>query len=299
MLEARTQINLWGLRYASHMGFRSRNGPLFLEHAGGLDPEAHVKIAASFGFAGVQHPWAREFSDNELDDFSGALRSANMEGSCVVFAPLEIVKKPLWGSNKVAAREAILDHVKSACRVANKIRSKTVAIIATADLTEPFSRQRTAMKTNLRAAAAVAEHHEITLVIETMRTLPNMLLRSTDELIETVGDTDNPSVQMIFDTHHIAAMDGADRVTSRFIECFENIGLLQLGNYPEKVEPGSGEIDFVPLLTYAMRRQLECLVELEHLWSEPGLAGEISGLARFAEIDAAARAASAHLKEGD
>src|SRR3546814_2119335 len=64
----------------------------------------------------------------------------------------------------------------------------------------------------------------------------------------------------------------------------------QLADMPDRVEPGSGGLDFVPLLTRLISRGHQGLVELEHGWSDDAAATEISGIERLREIDAKAAA---------
>src|SRR3546814_11213305 len=62
----------------------------------------------------------------------------------------------------------------------------------------------------------------------------------------------------------------------------------QLADMPDRVEPGSGGLDFVPLLPRLISRGHQGLVELEHGWSDDAAATEISGNERLREIAAKA-----------
>jgi hydroxypyruvate isomerase len=287
----------FGLRYASHMGFRSPDRPLFLEHVGSLDPAEHVGFAAQLGFKGVMHPWALGTPEAEVEAFSRALDEYGLEGSCVVFAPMQVIRTPVWGAQGRAAFDAIKEHLERAFTVARRIRSRTIAVIATVDASRPLGEQRAQMVEHLRRAGDLALDGGFTLVVETMRTLPDMLLRNMEELHGQIRKADHPAVRMIFDTHHCAALDGVAGVRRIFSECFDEIGLIQIASYPDKTEIGTGEIDFVPLLAEAMRRRFSGLVELEHLWSEPGLEGEVAGLERFLRADAAAQALATECRQ--
>jgi hypothetical protein len=55
------------------------------------------------------------------------------------------------------------------------------------------------------------------------------------------------------------------------------------------VEVGGGVLDVGAVLLHAMLENFTGLVELEHLWSQPGVLGETAGLERFRRIEAAAR----------
>lgn len=47
----------WTLRYASHLGYRSPDSPVFRESVGSLDLAANTGLPLSLGFAGVQDAW--------------------------------------------------------------------------------------------------------------------------------------------------------------------------------------------------------------------------------------------------
>ena len=63
----------WQLRYASHLGYRSAQEPLFRASVGTLDPLAHVDYAANLGLAGVQYALARGRPTDEQDAVGAAL----------------------------------------------------------------------------------------------------------------------------------------------------------------------------------------------------------------------------------
>jgi hydroxypyruvate isomerase len=126
----------------------------------------------------------------------------------------------------------------------------------------------------------------VTVGVEPMISLPGMLLRTFAEGVELVRAVHHPAVQLIFDTGHVTAM--GDPLTASFIAAYDDICRLQLADMPGRVEPGSGQIDFVPLLAHAIRQGYSGLVDLEHDWATPGEAAERRGIGQLAAIDAAA-----------
>jgi hydroxypyruvate isomerase len=248
-----------------------------------------VKFVAELGFAGMMHPWALGYSSREIEEFADAARDYGIEGSCVVIVPRDLLGIPMWGEPLSVVRDKISTLITAASTLASRIYSRTIAAIATASPDRSIAVQKRNMQDNLAFAADIAASHEKTIVVETMRTLPNMLLSSTEALLDVIRRTGHPSAKVAFDTHHVASLDGIDRVQTLFVENMDQIALLQLANYPEKTEVGAGQIDFTGLLAEAMRCNFHHLVELEHIWSQPGLAGEKAGFARFRAVDAEAQ----------
>ena len=69
----------WTLRYASHLGYRSADAPLYPESVGSLDPVAHVEFAAGLGFSGVQYALARSRPVPEQEAVARALARHGLE----------------------------------------------------------------------------------------------------------------------------------------------------------------------------------------------------------------------------
>ena len=69
----------WHLRYASHLGYRSADEPLFRDSVPGLDPAAHIEFAAGLGFAGVQYALARGRARDEQAQVGAAMARLGLE----------------------------------------------------------------------------------------------------------------------------------------------------------------------------------------------------------------------------
>lgn len=99
----------------------------------------------------------------------------------------------------------------------------------------------------------------------------------------------HPQFGLVFDTGHVAAMDGAEKLTSLFKMSYDHVMALQLADLPGRVEVGGGVLEIGPVLLHAMLENFTGLVELEHQWSQAGAVGEAAGFERFRRIEAVAR----------
>ena len=97
----------WQLRYASHLGYRSAQEPLFRASVGTLDPLAHVDYAASLGLAGVQYALARGRPTDEQGAVGAALARRGLETGCVIYTSFDNIRRPLWADAGSSAREAL------------------------------------------------------------------------------------------------------------------------------------------------------------------------------------------------
>jgi hydroxypyruvate isomerase len=276
----------WTLRYASHLGYRAPDTPLFRHIVGSLDPVAHVEFAASLGFSGVQYAMAKMRPAVEQDAVARALARHDLESGCMIYTTRDKLAAPLWSRSDAEARAVLAAELAGAFETAKRINSRHVAVLSGVDPRLPLAYQQAAMTENLRWAADLADRAGVILCVESInrRSLPNMLVHHIGDAYEIVRAVDHSSVQLIFDTAHIQAMDGD--VLSHLEACWDAIALVQIADNPGRLEPGSGELNFANILRFLYRRQYRGLVELEHDWSLPGRNIEQRGIEFLRKLDA-------------
>ena len=275
----------WRLRYASHLGFRSLDAPLFLASVGSLDPVAHVRFATELGFAGVQDALARQRSIADSERLGRALADCALEPGCVLYAPMSLATAPLWGTNSTNAREARSRELEGAIGCAKRIGARRIAILSGADPRIPRSLQLAAMIDNLREAVEIAERNDVVLCVESVssQALPHMLLQHLMDAYLVVRAVDSARVRLIFDTAHVQVMDGD--VLMNLDRVWDAVEIVQIANVPGRVEPEAGELAMRPLLQRLVDHRYCGLVELEHVWSVPGLESERRGVAYLTELE--------------
>ena len=279
----------WALRYASHLGYRSPDTPLFLHMAGGLDPIAHVNTASRLGLAGVQDVFATARSVEEQLALGRALAARGLEAGCMLYASFDLIRRPILHTASRRRSDAFLALIENAICVATRIRTRHVGVLVAAESDVPHAVQLESLVENLKYAADVAKRGGVVLGLEPLATatLPPMVLNSLDDAVEAVRRVDHPHVRLIFDTAHVQAIEGdAARELSRV---YEYIDLIQLADYPGRLEPGTGQVDFDAILAQVIRRGYRGLIELEHGWSIAGEEGEVRGVARLRELDSRVR----------
>ena len=277
----------WALRYASHLGYRSPDTPLYRESVGSDDPVAHVEFAASLGFAGVQYALAVTRPAQEIARVARALAHHRLEVGCLLYAPREILTQPLWGTLDIDAKELRELHLARSFAVAQELGARRVAVLSGADPAQPRALQHAALIENLKSAAEKAERANLVLCLENLsrRSLPGMLLEHVADAYTAVSTVSSPSVRLIFDTSHVQIMDGD--VLENLRATWRAIEIIQLADNPGRGEPGSGELNFVNILREVQRQSYVGLVELEHGWTRPGRDAELHGIESLKEIDAA------------
>lgn len=283
-----TETN-WCLRYASHLGYRSADAPLFPLTAQAPGPLAQVDLAADLGLAGVQFALARSSSVVEQIAVGAGLQRLGLSTGCMLYAPFDVIRKPYLGRPGLAAREEFLQQIRAALQVARHINSRQIVVLAAADPEISHGAQVDALVEHLRYAVELAHEAGVVLELEGLASpvLPPMILQRLDDVVEVLQRVGSPNVRLIYDTAHVQAIDGDAVAQLRHV--FDYMDILQIADYPGRFQPGSGSIDFESILTEVTRRGFGGLVELEHGWSEPGVEGERRGLQSFRELDARVR----------
>ena len=146
----------WTLRYASHLGYRSPDSPLFRESVGSLDLVAHIRFAAELGFAGVQDAWVASRSAEEQRTLGKAMEQHGLK-AVVSFTP----RAKRSGSH--SGRQADPPRVRAsplelttAIEAARHIHARYLVVLSGALPNVPASLQFAAMVENLRWASDIA-----------------------------------------------------------------------------------------------------------------------------------------------
>ena len=278
------------LRFAPHLGYISQDQPLFRESVGNVDPTAHIVFAAQHDFPAMFDPWIGSRPASEIERMIDALRQFGMASGCIAYAPLPAMLSPLFARPGRSAWQEIAPHLDRAIDLAGRIGAKNLAILLQGTSAMPWRAQQEAAADHLRAAGDRASAAGLALGIEHMIALPDMMLRTTEDAVDFLERTNHSAVQLIFDTGHVADMDGD--IHAAWITARDHVCVLQLADMPGRVAPGSGTLDFVRFLAQAARDgKAGGVIELEHGWSETSVAAEQSGIELLHQIDSAVRAA--------
>jgi hydroxypyruvate isomerase len=278
----------WQLRYASHLGYRSAQEPLFRASVGPLDPLAHIDYAAKLGLAGVQYALARGRPPGEQVAVGAAMAQHCLETGCVIYTGFDNIRRPMWADSGRAARQRLAHELALAFETAHRVGSKHIAVLSGIDPSRDAETQRAAFIENLRWAAERADQAGVVLLLESVdrARLPDMLLHHIAHACDVAAAVDSPAVRLIFDTAHVQTMDGD--VVQQLERAWDRVAIVQLADTPGRIEPGCGEIDFAAVLGLLKRRRFRGLVELEFGWSIPGAEAEQTFIERLRRLDAAA-----------
>ncbi|WP_137130727.1 TIM barrel protein [Rhizobium sp. FY34] len=103
---------------------------------------------------------------------------------------------------------------------------------------------------NLRYACALAEAHDITILIEPLnaRDAPGYFLGTSVQAVKIIEAVAAPNLKLMFDCYHVQIMEGD--LSHRLARLMPLIGHVQIAAVPDRGEPDSGEIDYRHILKH-------------------------------------------------
>jgi hydroxypyruvate isomerase len=273
------------MRYASHLGFLSRDKPLFVETLGTTDPAVHIEYAADQGFAGIEDNLLAARDKTEQDRIGEALARHSLEMGCFV-ASVNPAKKS-WVTYDETSVAEIDSEIRSAIETAKRVNGRYLTVAPAGDPAVPYSFQVATTVRHLRRVAERCERAGVTLCIEQINQfgLPGMLLQHIADAYAVVKATASPAVKLLFDFNHVQIMDG--NLVANFERCVDEIAILQIADMPRRRELGLGEVNWPNVLRAVRNAGYQGLIEYEVVPSLPGKAGEQAALDALRRMDAA------------
>lgn len=124
--------------------------------------------------------------------------------------------------------------------------------------------QRDQIIENLRRVAPVAEQQGVALTIEALNQTdnPGYYLSSSRQAFEILRAVDHPNVGFQYDFYHMQLLEG--NLINTLTANIDQIAHFQVADVPGRHEPGTGEINFVPVLQAVAATGYDGSVGLEY-----------------------------------
>jgi hydroxypyruvate isomerase len=263
----------WKQRYAPHIGLMAPDQPLFLHSAGSADPIEQIRYLAGLGFAGIEDNFLRIRPPETQARMGEELARHGMAMGCFVNNPMHW-NRTLWGLDTDEARAQLHHDLTESIESAKRTGGKYLTVVSAHDPVTPAAYQRVHMMENLKRLAPMAEKAGVILALETVDSnrWPGMLLHHIPDAYALAKAVDSPAVQLVFDFGHVAPMDG--RVIENLTAAWDKVAIIQASDIPGRMELGSGELNWVNIFRTIRALGYTGLIELEHLNTQPGAAGE-------------------------
>lgn len=204
---------------------------------GGAPYEERIKKAHDLGFKAVEFwPWRGK----DLDKIEKVTKDLGIEVAQFTgwgFSP---------GLNDPANHKKFVDEITESCKVANRLGSKLVLVVAGNNQPGMSLEQMHAnVITGLKLGVPIAEAHDITLVLEPMNGRvdhPGHCLYGSEPAVKICKAVASPRVKICWDLYHMQISEGD--LCGHLRDGKEWIGYVQLADHPGRNEPGTGEVHY-------------------------------------------------------
>ena len=117
----------------------------------------------------------------------------------------------------------------------------------------PWDVQRAGIVDGLKRAGDIAGAAGLTITFEPLSDRPRRALDRTQEAYPVIQEVDHPNVKICFDIYHLQRTEG--NIVLNMRRGFEDnlIKVVQIGDNPGRLEPGTGEINY-PFIFGELRR---------------------------------------------
>jgi hydroxypyruvate isomerase len=105
----------------------------------------------------------------------------------------------------------------------------------------------------LKRAGDIAAAAGLTITFEPLADRPRRALYRTEDAYTVIREVDHPNVKVCFDIYHLQQTEGNIVVNMRQGFADNLIKVVQIGDVPGRLEPGTGEINY-PFIFAELRR---------------------------------------------
>jgi hydroxypyruvate isomerase len=156
------------------------------------------------------------------------------------------------GLTKPGMEKAYLDDITARVKMASRFGGpQPIIFVGRTQPDVPWEQQRSQIVSGLKKAGDIAAERGITLVMEPLSSANRggrMALDTAVAAFPAIEEVSHPHVKVCFDMYHLQLMEG--NITNNLREGLKKglIGLVQMGEVPDRKEPGTGEIDYAYMM---------------------------------------------------
>lgn len=269
---------LFTLNYAPHFG-------MFAASAGdGLIDQ--LRFAAAHGFRAWED---NGMKDRSIDDQRAIAEEMERLGMTmgVVSALRGVWKGVNFAGRDQAAREQILDAMRSIVDVARRVNTKYLTVVpGLADLKLSRDYQMANCVELLKRCCDIVEPHGLVMVLEPLNTLrnhPGVLLTGSPQAYLLCRAVNRPSCKILFDIYHQQITEG--NLIPNLDGCWDEIAYIQTGDNPGRKQPATGEIDYGNVFRHLNSKGYRGIVGMEHGVAGRGKDAEMDVIRAYQQVD--------------
>lgn len=273
----------FALTYAPHLGLNSPDSGMFRHH-GGSDPVDQIRFMAAQGFTALEDNWMKARDTDTQIRIGRELERQDMTMGVIVNTL--VYERPSFVLDDRDERDRLIREVRETAEVARRVGATYVTTLSgAAHPSLPRDYQTANMIENLKWAGAAAAEEELVLALEPInhKGWPGTFMTEVGHAHLIAKAVDMPSVKVLYDFWH-QQIHGGDLITNLEL-AWDQIGYVQIADNPGRSVPGSGEINYAPVLQRLADKGFTGIVGLEFENPAPGKAGELAVIDAIHAID--------------
>lgn len=204
------------------------------------------QAAADAGFRVVEFHWP---SNIDIDSLVDAKQASGVEVALLNIDAGDIHQGDRGFASHPERTTWWRESAETAIRLARRLNAKRINTLAGIQV-QDYSREtmRDCLCDNLAWAIPKAESLGISLMLEPLNRyeFPDYLITRTSEAIEIIDQIGSSAVQLQFDFYHTQRNEG--NLTDLLRSHIGAIGHVQIADSPDRNQPGTGDINWLPAL---------------------------------------------------
>jgi hydroxypyruvate isomerase len=173
------------------------------------------------------------------------------------------------GFTKPGAQDALLAEIKERVQIAQEFGTKPqlISFLGIIQPDVPWETQRSQIVDGLKRAGDIAAAGGVIIAVEPLSVNPNQPRRALDRCVDAfpiIKEVNHPNVKICFDFYHLQRTEGNVVVNLRTGLQDKLISVVQIGDNPGRLEPGTGELHHPFIFKELRRLNWTGYVDTEH-----------------------------------
>jgi hydroxypyruvate isomerase len=207
-----------------------------------------IRAIAAKGFTGYS------FWSASAEERAAMLKAQNETGLTCVSIVGTGPSGSTTGFTRPGTANALLSEIRERVEIAKEFGAPDlISFVGLYQTDVPWDVQRAGIVDGLKRAADIAATGGVTIAFEPLSDLPRRALDRTAEAFPVIAEVNRPNVKLCFDIYHLQRTEGNIVVNLRKGLADKLIRVVQIGDVPGRLEPGTGEINY-PFIFKELRR---------------------------------------------
>ena len=264
------------LNYGIHDGtFKNIAGNDFIEQ---------IKFAHSVGFRAIEDNGMMERPAAQQKKIGDTLAKLGMQMGVFVVTSDNWHWKTSLATGKQEWIDKMVKDCKGAVEVAKRCNAKFMTVVpGNYERSLSGDKQTANIILALRKAADILNPHGLVMVLEALSDNPDLFLRHSDQTSMICKAVNSPACKFLFDMYHMQRNEG--NIINNLTDNWEEIGYLQIGDNPNRNEPGTGEMNYKNIFKHIYSKGYKGVLGMEHGNVKPGKEGELALIKAYRDAD--------------